>query len=257
MPANVNKLNYTIKIDKNNGLLVLEPNESFLSWVKTAAIQYNINSSEIERNLSKNTLANHSVVIVTPVFSTENEQISFIKKNLDVLFTTMIDSWVFPPECWPTDRSELMFKQMFRTIYFNFVVDVFNTNEDADGMSLFVVKPKQPAAEWFHRLYSEDKIAITDKTLLNPEMFKKTGQVSSVGPAFPGEEEITLFIKQNYSRLFDYALSKYCSDESLWIQDRSYEQFIKWFECCNYSPIFSRELWEHPEIMQHLRDEGN
>ncbi len=243
------------KVDTHYGLLVLEPKESFLTWVRTAAIQCDISPSEIARGLSKKSLINHALVMVSPSFPTVVEQDDFITKHKDVLFDAMIDSWVFPPKYWPKDRSASTLRNLFTISYFNSIVDIFNNSEEeykqCGGMSLFIVKPKNPAIKWFQTLCAEDKIAIPNKSLLIPDVFKKIGSVCSVAPFFSQEKDSSLFIKQNYSKLFDYALTKYCSDTSLWIQDRSYDKFWGWFECLNYSPILSEELWEHPEMMQH------
>ena len=252
----INDFDYTAKVDMNYGLLVLEPKDSFLTWVRTAGIQCEINPSDIAMSLTKESLVKHSLVIVTPVLSTLLEQENFIRKNTGVLFDAMIKSWIFPSKYWPKDRQESTLRNLFTINCFNSIVDVFN-NSDEDyqntgGMSLFVVKPKSPAIEWFQQLFADEKIAIIHESILNPSVLTHIGTVCSIAPFFSNEDKISLFIHQNYSKLFDYALRTYCSEGPVLVPDRSYEKFLQWFDCYNYSPVLSEELWAHPEILQYL-----
>ena len=240
-----------VNIDLQDGLLVLEPKASFLTWVKTAAIQSHINPSLMARDLSIASLRDHVLVIQTPVLLTSLEQDDFIKKNVDVLINTVIKSWTFPTKFWPKNRSESTLKEFFTLNYIRFMVDICNSSEDdyvkSGGMSLIIIKPKKPVFEWIKQLFSEH--GTTDNTLLvTEEDLLSQGSINTIAPVFFSEEECSVFIKEHYSKLFDFALTNYCSDKSLWINDRSYHTFLEWFDCFNYSPILSKGIWQNPDI---------
>jgi len=246
-----NNMDYLIKINKNCGLIVLEIDPSFISVFKSIAIPAGISPSDISNitgDLAVEILANHSIVIMCPIFNSPEEQIDFINKNKNILINTVINSWNFPNHLWPKDEIESNFDSFFTITYFDSIIDVFNDSEEdfkkIDGLSLFIVKPKKIIIDWFQRLYLQKKILISNNDILNPVLLQMIGRTCSIAPQFATKEEADVFIKQNYSRLFDFALAKFCDDDSLWINNRTYELFLQCFDCYNYAPIFTQKHWQ-------------
>lgn len=235
-------------INSNYGLFVIEPTNLFLEWAKSAAAEYGINPSEIISQITTNHLMNHSLVVIADPFLSVEQVDLFIKNHRDVIFKTMFESWIFPEKNWPKERSEDIFEQLFSVSYFPYLIDLFQTQTHSgpnDIMSIILAKPKTPTIEWFNQLYAEKRIDILNTAVLKSDVFKKTGTFFTLAPMLNEPQERENYIKKNYSILWDFLMSRYCTDPSLWIKDKSFETFLSCFDCQNYSPVLSSKVWTH------------
>ena len=160
----------------------------------------------------------------------------------------MFESWIFPEKNWPKERNEVIFEQLFSVYYFPYLIDLFQTKAHSgpeDIMSVILVKPKTPTIEWFNKLYAEQLIDIPNTAILKPDVFKKVGTFSTIAPIFNEPQERENYIRKHYLLLWDFLMSRYCTDPSLWVKDKSFETFLNWFDCENYSPVLSSNAWTH------------
>ncbi len=89
--------------------------------------------------------------------------------------------------------------------------------------SLIVVKPKQPFLNWGNSI-SEGPFG--DLTL--DYLSKDT--TTYLSPEFESDEEYLRLIKSIYSDIFSHELEAWCTDQSAWLSNRTYEMFCEWFE---------------------------
>ena len=99
-------------INTNHGLFVIEPKTTFLEWARSAAAEYNISPSDILSQITPEALPQHSLVMMAdPCLSLDKEQL-FIKTHLELIFKTMLESWIFPDTCWPKTRGADVFERI-------------------------------------------------------------------------------------------------------------------------------------------------
>lgn len=82
-----------------------------------------------------------------------------------------------------------------------------------------VLKPKKPFLDWLSQIDPEsgefDILSDTDVYLL---------------PDFETLEELEIWLADNYHNIFEDQLNNWYTDESLWVQNRTFQLFKEWFE---------------------------
>ncbi len=93
--------------------------------------------------------------------------------------------------------------------------------------SAIIIKPKQPFLDWLVKLDPEDN---------NPS-FLKDNNVYLI-PMFDETIEVENWLKKNYDRIFSDQMNNWYTDESVWVQNRTFKMFNNWFDYSLHTMIF-------------------
>lgn len=88
------------------------------------------------------------------------------------------------------------------------------------------IVPKQAFWDWVNSLYTDEKR--TTENQVDKDTFLLDESIQ--------ENQVESFIKENYTAFFEYALIEWTEDEKDWIQERTYEKFLTFFDY-SYSSI--------------------
>ncbi len=83
-----------------------------------------------------------------------------------------------------------------------------------------VIKPKQPFQDWLQKIDPDDQIP--DELLNDNEVY--------LLPDFEEIDEMENWLIKNFDEIFTDQLNHWYMDESLWVQNRNFDLFKKWFD---------------------------
>lgn len=88
----------------NRDLLVVRPREPFLKWARSVFEDVPVDADED---------VGWTDSFLMPEFETEEEFLSWLRHNCDLIFEMMVSAWAGPPELWPEDRNWEAFQRWF------------------------------------------------------------------------------------------------------------------------------------------------
>ena len=97
-------------------------------------------------------------------------------------------------------------------------------NEPHDKNTI-VIRHKKPFFDWLNKTLKDGVL----KKEIEENMYLITGSVNG--------EDIADWLMENFDNFFHDELNKFCTDQSLWPENRTYEMFCDWFDF-GFSSIF-------------------
>lgn len=104
--------------------------------------------------------------------------------------------------------------------------------------SAIVVTPKQPFLDWLHK---------ADPTSLELTLLDVAAD-PSIYLIRECDNDVSKILHEAYTYIFEEQLASWCTDESVWPPDRTFEVFRSWFEYSHHSMIL--DLSDEPLIRE-------
>ena len=95
-----------------------------------------------------------------------------------------------------------------------------------------LVKPKQPFFDWLIKIDPEDEILPEES--IEGDLY--------LLPDFEDRKQMERWLKINFDDFFAEQLYGWYTDETYWVQDRTYKMFTEWFEIS-----FCTMVWDSVE----------
>ncbi len=96
--------------------------------------------------------------------------------------------------------------------------------------SVAIIKPKQAFVDWVNSVSDEGyQFSIYDLSLEHHVMLL---------PEYDSKEHAEAILKELYKYIFKVELSAWITDESKWPKNKTYEEFLAWFDIELYSMVF-------------------
>ncbi len=96
--------------------------------------------------------------------------------------------------------------------------------------SVAIIKPRQAFIDWANSVSDEGyQFSSYDLSLEYHVMLL---------PEYDSDEHAEAILKELYNHIFEVELSSWVADASKWPKNRTYEEFLEWFEIQLYSMVF-------------------
>jgi hypothetical protein len=95
---------------------------------------------------------------------------------------------------------------------------------DLSDISAIIAKPKQPYIDWANTVFGEN-----EKVTLG-EYGKGDDSNVYLIPEIEDDDDLNKFLKKKWKCIFANELYDWCTEESLWPKNVSFEMFLEWFE---------------------------
>ena len=96
--------------------------------------------------------------------------------------------------------------------------------------SAITIKPKQSFVDWVNST-GDDNFTLTD-------LRKDNLVFLAPAPGYKTREGVLKYLKQVFEQIFIWELYGWCTDDSIWPQDRTWKMFRDWFEIEINSEVF-------------------
>lgn len=93
-----------------------------------------------------------------------------------------------------------------------------------------IVKPKKPFFDWL--IYTSNEYDKPEERI-DPKTVDREGMDSKnvyLMPVYDENKQYDEILKKHYSKIFNSELNDWYIDPDMWPKDRSWKEFLKWFE---------------------------
>jgi len=109
---------------------------------------------------------------------------------------------------------------------------------DLTDRAALILKPKKPFLDWLKKYDLQDK-----------DVDLEEDQDVYLIPEFLDNKEFETWLKENYDAFFCDQMNGWYSDETMWVQNRSFKLFKEWFDYKMHSMVW--DTLEDPIEFQH------
>jgi hypothetical protein len=106
----------------------------------------------------------------------------------------------------------------------------------AINRSAVIVMPAQPFLDWLHRADSTSAALSLEDLRREPTIY--------LLPEYGSEQEARGYLREYCSEIFEEQLDGWYRVPAAWPVDRTFDTFIRWFECSFHSVLF--DLCDEP-----------
>ena len=97
--------------------------------------------------------------------------------------------------------------------------------------SAITIKPKTPFVDWLNSTPGDDKYTLDD-------LRKDNLVFLAPAPGYNTQAGVLKYLKTIFDQIFIWELYGWCTDDSIWPQDRTWKMFRDWFEIEINSEVF-------------------